>query len=539
MIAAVPPNSTHSALLEEEIGQLGWSPLREDRGWLLGPETRSEDMGEAQSRSRMLHVQDPAQGPAFEGRGRGPVGGTSSSPSSSSSLQNRKHDKDSNFNFLPPGGKSDENRNQNQQGRPRNLSPLGRDHQSSGPPPPPGPPSSPSHHLLSPLSRLPCWSPLEPLPEIESGDDSSGRVPPDGAEERGPPTPETGAPPRLGGGPAPKGPVMTAAMMKNMNRNNEKERVREDQRDDEERVRELEDDDEWGDSGSDLELSYRSGGSVSSLNLQSGEDGGGGVLLPGPWDRMGVGQPKAPPTSRSHAPINPAPSAVPPGPPTAASAASVHASAERGAANTQRGVATNDRGVATTERGVANKERGVAPTTRVMSPPSKHDRVDDDESDGQRPVAMQRRPPPGGRALPLHHLIVEEEDEEDEDGEEEEEEEEEERARRQSSDSEGEPLLDTAWTLRERERFKAQEMERHQVQLTMYRRLALIRWVRTLQGHVAGQQDRLQASFDVVLTHRKELLRMGAAAAATGGVAGGVASAAAPPPVNTAVVGQS
>uniref|UniRef100_A0A8C5FNH6 CA216 protein n=1 Tax=Gadus morhua TaxID=8049 RepID=A0A8C5FNH6_GADMO len=217
----------------------------------------------------MLHVQDPAQGPAFEGRGRGPVGGTSSSPSSSSSLQNRKHDKDSNFNFLPPGGKSDENRNQNHQGRPRNLSPLGRDHQSSGPPPPPGPPSSPSHHLLSPLSRFPCWSPLEPLPEIESGDDSSGRVPPDGAEERGPPTPETGAPPRLGGGPAPKGPVMTA-----------------------------------------------------------------------------------------------------------------------------------------------------------------------------------------------------------------------------------------------RERFKAQEMERHQVQLTMYRRLALIRWVRTLQGHVAGQQDRLQASFDVVLTHRKELLRM-------------------------------
>ena len=174
----------------------------------------------------MLHVQDPAQGSLdpFEGHGRVPVGGTSSSSPSSSSLQNRKHDKDSNFNFLPPVGKSDENRNQNQQGRPRNLSPLGRDHQSSGPgaPPPPGPPSSSQqhHHLLSPLSRLPCWSPLEPLPEIESGDDSSGRVPPDGAEERAPSTPETGPPAQ---GPA---PMMTVVMMKNMNRNNEKERTR-------------------------------------------------------------------------------------------------------------------------------------------------------------------------------------------------------------------------------------------------------------------------------------------------------------------------
>lgn len=84
----------------------------------------------------------------------------------------------------------------------------------------------------------------------------------------------------------------------------------------------------------------------------------------------------------------------------------------------------------------------------------------------------------------------------------------------QSSDSDcdrGE-LLDAVWTLRDRERFKAQEMEKHQIQLTMYRRLALIRWVRTLQTRVQEQQNRLQSSFDLILTHRKELLRVGAAA---------------------------
>uniref|UniRef100_A0A3B4F1L6 Uncharacterized protein n=1 Tax=Pundamilia nyererei TaxID=303518 RepID=A0A3B4F1L6_9CICH len=81
--------------------------------------------------------------------------------------------------------------------------------------------------------------------------------------------------------------------------------------------------------------------------------------------------------------------------------------------------------------------------------------------------------------------------------------------RSSDSDSEMPELMDTVWTLRDRERFKAQEMEKHQVQLTMYRRLALIRWVRTLQGRVQEQQNRLQSSFDVILTHRKELLRMG------------------------------
>lgn len=84
-----------------------------------------------------------------------------------------------------------------------------------------------------------------------------------------------------------------------------------------------------------------------------------------------------------------------------------------------------------------------------------------------------------------------------------------------SSDTDGElpEMMDAVWTLRDREHFKAQEMEKHQVQLTMYRRLALIRWVRTLQSRVQEQQNRLQSSFDVILTHRKELLRMGGATA--------------------------
>ncbi|KAK7125206.1 hypothetical protein R3I94_019294 [Phoxinus phoxinus] len=88
-----------------------------------------------------------------------------------------------------------------------------------------------------------------------------------------------------------------------------------------------------------------------------------------------------------------------------------------------------------------------------------------------------------------------------------------------SLDSDSDPcsevpdLMEAVWTLQERERFKAQEMEKHQVQLIMYRRLALIRWLRTLQSRVQEQQNRLQSSFDVILTHRKELLRMSATAA--------------------------
>ncbi|XP_064203304.1 uncharacterized protein LOC135261195 isoform X1 [Anguilla rostrata] len=77
----------------------------------------------------------------------------------------------------------------------------------------------------------------------------------------------------------------------------------------------------------------------------------------------------------------------------------------------------------------------------------------------------------------------------------------------------GEGGEEAVWTLRDREKFKAREMEKHQVQLTMYRRLALLRWLRTLQSRVQEQQNRLQSSFDIILTQRKELLRLGAATA--------------------------
>uniref|UniRef100_A0A3B5R6W9 CA216 n=1 Tax=Xiphophorus maculatus TaxID=8083 RepID=A0A3B5R6W9_XIPMA len=305
----------------------------------------------------MLHHQNQHLDLAYRG-------GTNSCP-----LRN----KDSNFNFLPGANDEaqaetrrggDENRNQV---RPRNL-PLGRDPQSS-------PTSGFNSSLMSPRSRLPCWSPLEPLPEIETGDDGYGRVPPDGAEE-----------------------WRTEEEEERMMMFDEKK----------ERQRKEEDpDDEWGDSDSESEFSCRSGGSVSSLNEESG--GEAGIL--GGWDRVGVGEPKS-----------------------------------------------------------SKPEAGPTRTGDVR----------------QRSFSNK---PPTGSDLPGERNHGD----------------------NQSSDSDGElpELMDAVWTLRDRERFKAQEMEKHQVQLTMYRRLALIRWVRTLQGRVQEQQNRLQSSFDVILTHRKELLRMG------------------------------
>ncbi|KAM9383908.1 uncharacterized protein c19h1orf216 [Pholidichthys leucotaenia] len=352
-------------------------------------------MGESQSRSVMLHHQDQPLNSAYGG--------------APSSLRNRKCDKDGNFNFLPgkddesftsSGGGGDENRNQV---RPHNLGPLGRD-----------PPNSSQllsyHHnsgVLSPRSRLSCWSPLEPLPEIESGDDGYSRVPPDGAEERRMEEEE--------------GRVM-------MSQNQEKQREKPEQqrrksssafrRKQKEEEAELEDDDEWGrDSDLESELSFRSGGSMSSLNLESGGEG----MLMRDWDQIGVGEPKS---------------------------------------NQQEG----------------NPEGNSEPAARQRS--------------------FSRRSLTGSNLGNLPEEGTEAQDD-------------------QSSDSDGEPpeLVNAVWTLRDRERFKAQEMEKHQVQLTMYRRLALIRWVRTLQSRVQEQQNRLQSSFDVILTHRKELLRMGAAAA--------------------------
>lgn len=325
----------------------------------------------------MLQHQDQLQSPTHGGEQRG----SRRSPSSSSS-------KDGNFNFLPgkddngPIGSGDENRNQV---RPRSLGPMGRD------------PSPGYHHgsgVLSPRSRLPCWSTLEPLPEVETGDDGYGRVPPDGAEEGR--LVEEGRKSLVG--------------HSEEKREQQRKHSRRGKEDEVMRMEKDDDDDEWGESGSESEFSHRSGGSVSSLNM----DSGGEAVLMGCWDRVGVGEPRSTPEK----------------------------------ANPYR---------------MPNRSR--------MGP-------------GRRNVL--------------------EEGDEDDDGE-------------QSSDSDCEQphlAMDAVWTLRDREHFKAQEMEKHQAQLTMYRRLALIRWVRTLQSRVLEQQDRLQSSFDIILTQRKELLRMGAAAIA-------------------------
>lgn len=195
----------------------------------------------------------------------------------------------------------------------------------------------------------------------------------------------------------------------------EKQReIREQQR---RKVKEEEEDgDEWGgDSNSESEFS---GGSMSSLNMDSTGEG----MLMGGWDRIGVGEPKS--------------------------------------------------------------------TLQEVD----QTRISSRELSGRQRKAQSKSLTEGN---PLEEGTQQQEDEDDD----------------RSSDSDGEmpELMDAVWTLRDREHFKAQEMEKHQVQLTMYRRLALIRWVRTLQNRIQEQQNRLQSSFDVILTHRKELLRMGAA----------------------------
>ncbi|XP_026087853.1 UPF0500 protein C1orf216 homolog isoform X2 [Carassius auratus] len=298
----------------------------------------------------------------------------------------KRREKDGNFNFLGQDDDTmtgDENRNQV---RPRALGrdlPLSSNHYGPGP--------------LSPLSRLPCWSPLEPLPEIESGDDMGGRVPPDGAEE---------------------GKV-----------DEEMRRVTDDEKEKtlgkSEKVEDLLDDDEevdgvidWADSDEEFDFSYRSESS-SPFSTESGDIGAAGSHN-SIWDQICRERPTA------------------------------------------------DNG----------NRKATAETLKNQNHEDKK--------------AERRRESLEGTDAVEDHL----------------------------SDSDIDPcselpdLMEAVWTLQDRERFKAQEMEKHQVQLTMYRRLALIRWVRTLQNRVQEQQNRLQSSFDVILTHRKELLRMGAATAA-------------------------
>lgn len=61
--------------------------------------------------------------------------------------------------------------------------------------------------------------------------------------------------------------------------------------------------------------------------------------------------------------------------------------------------------------------------------------------------------------------------------------------------------------LQAQERYKEQEKEKHHMHLVMYRRLALLRWIRALQHQLVDQQARLQESFDTILDNRKELIR--------------------------------
>uniref|UniRef100_A0A8C5U462 Chromosome 1 open reading frame 216 n=1 Tax=Malurus cyaneus samueli TaxID=2593467 RepID=A0A8C5U462_9PASS len=68
-------------------------------------------------------------------------------------------------------------------------------------------------------------------------------------------------------------------------------------------------------------------------------------------------------------------------------------------------------------------------------------------------------------------------------------------------------LAEAVQHLQDKERFKEREKEKHHIQLVMYRRLALLRWIHGLQQRVVDQQNRLQESFDTILDNRKELIR--------------------------------
>lgn len=78
-----------------------------------------------------------------------------------------------------------------------------------------------------------------------------------------------------------------------------------------------------------------------------------------------------------------------------------------------------------------------------------------------------------------------------------------------STDSESitQTLTEAFQSLQDKEKLKELEKEKHHAQLTMYRRLALLRWIRGLQQRVKDQQNRLQESFDTILDNRKEILR--------------------------------
>ncbi|XP_070806220.1 UPF0500 protein C1orf216 homolog [Pituophis catenifer annectens] len=76
-----------------------------------------------------------------------------------------------------------------------------------------------------------------------------------------------------------------------------------------------------------------------------------------------------------------------------------------------------------------------------------------------------------------------------------------------SSETVSPALAEAFRNLQEMKKFKELEKQKYHSHLVMYRRLALLRWIRSLQQNVADQQNRLQESFDTILDNRKELIR--------------------------------
>ncbi|XP_032084490.1 UPF0500 protein C1orf216 homolog [Thamnophis elegans] len=76
-----------------------------------------------------------------------------------------------------------------------------------------------------------------------------------------------------------------------------------------------------------------------------------------------------------------------------------------------------------------------------------------------------------------------------------------------SSETFSPSLAEAFRNMQEKEKFKELEKQKYRIHLVMYRRLALLRWIRSLQQNVADQQNRLQESFDTILDNRKELIQ--------------------------------
>ncbi|XP_069752246.1 UPF0500 protein C1orf216 homolog [Narcine bancroftii] len=68
-------------------------------------------------------------------------------------------------------------------------------------------------------------------------------------------------------------------------------------------------------------------------------------------------------------------------------------------------------------------------------------------------------------------------------------------------------IFEAVQSLQEKQRFKEREKEKHQTQVVMYRRLVLLQWIRSLQQKVVDHQNRLQESYDTILSNRKELIK--------------------------------